>query len=156
MLSQMEDVDILDRMVMVRWVVLLRSMEAWTIQLFICLTSKGPANVERADGAPFSICSGKLHAQTRTDNIPLLWQALCQKSWSCLGCNLWPVSLLIFMWPCQNQIKYMLVKFHKSLRVLVAFVLRHKTSVLKPVPVTSLLNNVLSLLSHLHPLKLNP
>lgn len=42
MLSQMEDVDILDRMVTVRWAILLRSMEAWTIQLFICLMSKDP------------------------------------------------------------------------------------------------------------------
>lgn len=129
MLSQMEDVDILNTMMMVRWVLLI-CMEAWTIQLFLCLTSSGSTHAERADEAPFSFGFKRLWAWTRTDNIR--HSMTSTKSRSSLGWKLWPVSLLIFLWPRRSQIKQMLVKFHKSLRVV--FVLGHKTSVLNQQP----------------------
>lgn len=99
MLSQMEDVDSHGRIVMVRGVVLLISMEAWTIQLFLCLMSKGSTHVEKADEAPFPFAQRNSKprqglttaCQTRYDKhfVKILKP--------CLGSNLWPVSLLIFM-----------------------------------------------------------
>lgn len=77
------------------------TMQAWTIQLFLCLTFYLVQSWWK--GLKRHLCFEKRHAKTQTDTTTsdsMIVRILCQ----CLGCNLWPVRLLICMWPRQTQI----------------------------------------------------